>query len=294
MEFSLKESLLRPFKDNKYFEKIIIGGGFYLIALVLYATNFFTNCMNLPQYDGQNMQKAFMLGFKHGLVCTYSTPSGLFFHFISFLLLAIPLGYVAYYVHNYIHGEEDILPKWKNNIFSFFKKGLSLYLLTFCYLIIMSIVIIITVVIFSILNGILGIIPRMQLPFFGVIIGSIIQLIFTSFAPYILSLYAENFKLAQGFKIFSVFKYVSRAFDKFLICVIVCGLVYLVYMVIKFVLVITIIGAPVACFAILPVILSLVTPFVNIYIIVKGKENINKDKTTPSAKMDAFDISKTI
>ena len=276
MEFSLQESLVRPTKDNKYFEKMIIGGGFYLLALCLYVTNFFANCMNSPSGHAHNIKEAFI----QGQSCTYNTSFGITLNVVSFLLLAIPLGYIAYYVHNYIHGKDEILPTWKNNIFSFFKKGLMLYFVIAYYYIIILVFVSVVTISFMRLSTTLNTDPMLRGFFILMIIAGVAHLIFFSLVSYIIGLYAENFRLTQGLKLFTLIKYVFKAFDKYLICLVFCGFVYSVYMAVNFILNRTIIAAPVMSFLIMPVALSLITPFINVYMIVRQKENIVKDQNT--------------
>lgn len=296
MEFSLKNSLIRPFKGNKFIEKFLIGGGFYLAALAIHAVNVFTNCMNLPTPTSGNFQENLMMSFKTGLLCSFNSPSGLIFHFINFLLLAIPLGYVAYYIHNYLHNKENILPDWKNNIFSFLKKGLSMYLISFYYLVLMLIAIIITVTVFSTIYYTLyylsGVGTKQGGAFISGLIGMFISLIFTAVFPYVMCVYSESFKITNGLNFINVFRLVFKEFGKFMLCVIVCGFLWLVYYIIDLIMRMIIIGAPIMSFTIVPVCLMLLSPLVSVYILAKGRGNvaINEAESQP----DAFDFSRTL
>jgi len=290
MKFSLKESMLRPFQGEKPVDKFFVGGLFYLAALAVHFTNAYINCFSRAYRFSENAAEAFVQGFKAGMTCTHDNTLGLFLTAVAWLIVAVPVGYAVQYLHNYLHGDEKILPDWKNNIFSYFKKGLTVYLIgLFYYLIELMAIFVITFAL--ILSGlILGILSEGQGNTVGGILGVALHFVFLPLVPYILCMYAENFKISRAINVFALLNHVFKAFDRFFICAVVGGALYIVYIIVSAILRILVIGGPVMSFTVLPVMLVVLTLFAAAYIVAGGRDSIVKETGRP----DAFDISRTL
>jgi len=263
MSIDINKAINTTFKDPKWVQKLLIGGLFYFVI------QFINSLIGIFNYISQNH-------FDFSRFPLFSIFSAIFFQLsilISLILLsAIPIGYVLQSVHNQIIAENEFLPEWRDNIYSYFINGLKYILIKFIYSFILfflvSIPLILGISIFKIF------IDNQIISYAGIILTSLVAVFvilgYVLILPLIFISFAENYVIQDSFNIKRMFGIFIKNINDFILCDLLVLAAFIIQILLSLLLVCTCIGILFIPFLYLPFFLIVMNLFTQAYLNAKS------------------------
>lgn len=268
MSIDVNKAIKMSFNDPNWAQKFLIGGLFYLVVQIINSAVGVSDYLvtKSETYSSLPFMAAFSaITFKLSLAA------------LLMLISTIPIGYVLQNVHNQIKGTSDLLPEWNNNFYSYFINGVKYLLIKFIYSIILAVLVIIPTIIGVISFNLTSdntAVSYAVAALFSIIVIAII-LAYSVMIPLIFISFAENFNIAEAFRVKKFYRIILTNLGDYVICdlLVLAGVIILMFL--YFVLVCTCIGILFIPFLYLPFFVIIMNLFTQVYLNAKIQNKLN-------------------